>query len=109
MVVSVCPADFVAAPVEDVWELLSQPRRYDEWWDAHFVRSEPDGPAVPGQIVYATTTGFGKSWDVTFVVKMVDPDRHRVQLDVTLPLGLVDHATIVCTPIDAGSCRVQFG
>ena len=109
MVVSVCPAANVAAPVEDVWELLAQPLNYDKWWDAHLVRSVPEGPATPGQVSYATTRAFGKQWGVTFVVKSVKPDRHQIQLDVTLPLGLIDHATLTCTAVDAVSCRVQFG
>jgi uncharacterized protein YndB with AHSA1/START domain len=109
MVVSVCPAANVAAPVEDVWELLAQPSNYDRWWDAHLVRSVPEGPATPGQICYATTKAFGKQWDVTFVIKSIDPDRHKIQFDVTLPLGIIDHATFTCTPVDAVSCRVQFG
>ena len=109
MVVSVCPGAIVAAPVEDVWELLTQTSRYDEWWDAHLVRSVPEGPAVPGQIGYAWSSEFGKRWNVTFVIKMVNPGKHQVQFDVTLPFGIVDHATITCTPIDAESCRVQFG
>ena len=109
MVVSVCPAAIVAAPVEDVWELLAQPSKYDTWWDAHFERSVPEGPATPGQISYATTRAFGKQWDVTFVVKSINPERHQVQLDATLPFGLIDHATITCTPVDSVSCRVQFG
>jgi hypothetical protein len=65
MVVSVCPAANVAAPVEDVWELLAQPANYDRWWDAHLVRSVPEGPVTPGQINYATTKALGKQWDVT--------------------------------------------
>ena len=109
MVVSVCPAANVAAPVEDVWELLAQPSIYDRWWDAHLERSVPEGPATPGQISYATTKELGKKWDVTFVVKSVNPDRHQIQLDVTLPFGIIDHATITCTPVDAVSCRVQYG
>lgn len=109
MVVSVCPMDTVAAPVEDVWELLAQPSKYDTWWDAHLERSEPEGPAVAGQRIYATSRAFGRQWDVTFVIKAVDPEKHRIQLDVTLPLGIIDHATITCTPIDAASCRVQYG
>jgi Polyketide cyclase / dehydrase and lipid transport len=109
MVVSVCPAANVAAPVEEVWELLEQPSNYDRWWDAHFVRSVPEGPAIPGQISYATTEALGRLWDVTFVVKDILPDRHRIQLDATLPFGVIDHATIMCTPVDAVSCRLQFG
>ena len=95
--------------IEDVWELLAQPSNYDRWWDAHLVRSEPEGPATLGQISYATTKEFGKQWDVTFVVKSIQPTKHQIQLDVTLPLGIIDHATLTCTPVDAVSCRVQFG
>ena len=109
MVVSVCPEAIVAAPVEDVWELLSQPSNFDRWWDAHLERSVPEGPATPGQISYATTRAFGKQWDVTFVIKSINPDRHQIQFDVALPLGIIDHATFICTPVDVVSCRVQFG
>ena len=109
MVVSVCPVANVAASIEDVWELLALPSNYDRWWDAHLVRSVPEGPATPGQISYATTRGFGKQWDVSFVIKSINPDRHQIQFDVTLPLGIIDHATFTCTPVDAVSCRVQFG
>jgi hypothetical protein len=109
MVVSVCPAANVAASVGDVWELLAQPSKYDTWWDAHLERSVPEGLATPGQISYATTKAFGKQWDVTFVIKSIDPTRHQIQLDVTLPFGIINHSTITCTPVDALSCRVQFG
>jgi len=109
MVVSVCPAANVAAPVEAVWELLAIPSNYDKWWDAHLVRSVPEGPATPGQINSATTRAFGKQWDVIFVVKSIQPARHQIHLDVTLPFGLIDHATLTCTPVDDMSCRVQYG
>jgi uncharacterized protein YndB with AHSA1/START domain len=109
MVVSVCPADIVAAPVEDVWELLCQPSRYAEWWDARLERIEPEGPAAPGQIVHVTSGALGRRWNVTFIIKMVNPTRHQIQFDVTLPLGITDHVTITGTPVDAGSCRVQYG
>ncbi|HLH62261.1 MAG TPA: SRPBCC family protein [Ktedonobacteraceae bacterium] len=109
MVVSVCPVDTVAAPVEDVWEMLNRPARYGEWWDARVERVEPEGPATPGQHIYMTSPALGKRWDVRFVVKMVNPNRHQIQFDVTLPLGIVDHVTITCTPIDGRSCRVRYG
>ena len=109
MVVSVCPADIVAAPVEEVWELLNQPSRYDEWWDARLVSIVPEGPATLGQIVHVTSGALGKRWNVTFVIKLVNSSRHQIQFDVTLPLGITDHVTITCSPVDAISCRVQYG
>ena len=109
MVVSICPADIVAAPVEVVWDLLNQPARYGEWWDVRVERVEPEGPAVPGQHIYVTSRALGKRWDVRFVVKTVNAARHQIQFDVTLPLSIVDHVTITCTPINAESCRAQYG
>jgi hypothetical protein len=82
---------------------------YDTWWDAHTERIVPEGHATPGQVLYANTSALGRTWDVTLTVEMVDPDRHQIQMQIMLPLGVVNHATIICIPIDAASCRVQFG
>ncbi len=106
MVVSVCPAAVVAAPVECVWELLAEPRHYDAWWEARTVRIVPEGPATPGQMLYGKA---GRLFNLTLRVEAVRPERHQIALHVTLPFGIVDDATITCTPVDAASCRVQFG
>lgn len=106
---SICPADVVAAPVESVWELLSEPTRFDVWWDARTERIVPEGKAAPGQMVYAKTSAFGRTWDVTLRVEGVNPEKHQIQLHVALPLGTINDATITATAIDAASCRVQFG
>ncbi len=109
MPVSVCPAAVVQTPVESVWELLSDPTLYDEWWDARTERIVPEGKASPGQVLYGTTRGLGRTWDVTLKTESVNPDKHRLQFLATLPLGVTNHGTIICTPIDPTSCRVQFG
>jgi uncharacterized protein YndB with AHSA1/START domain len=106
---ALCPAAVVAAPVECVWELLSQPTLYDHWWDARVVRIVPEGKAAPGQVVHAKTSAMGWQWPVTLKVERVNPEQHQVQLHVTLPLGIVNQATITGTAIDTASCRVQFG
>ena len=106
---TVCPTAVVAAPVECVWELLSEPTLYDRWWDARTERIVPEGQATPGQVLYAKTSAIGKTWDVTLTVEMVNRDRHQIQMRIMLPLGVANHATITCTAIDAASCRVQFG
>ena len=106
---SVCPAAVVAAPVESVWELLSEPKLYDLWWDAHTERIVPEGKASPGQVLYAKTSGLGRKWDVTLRVLKVTPEKHQIRHLVTLPLGTTNDTTITCTPIDATSCRVQYG
>ncbi|MFL5659017.1 MAG: SRPBCC family protein [Ktedonobacteraceae bacterium] len=106
---TICPAAVVAAPVESVWELLSEPTLYDVWWDACTERIVPEGKASPGQVLYAKTSGLGRKWDVTLRVEMVNPEKHQIQLHVTLPLGTVNETTLTCTAIDTASCRVQFG
>ncbi len=106
---SICPTVSVAAPVESVWELLSDPTLYDTWWDARSERIVPEGKAVPGQMVYAKTSALGRKWDVTLRVDAVHPEKHQVQLHITLPFGTVNDATITATPIDSASSRLQFG
>ncbi len=109
MGLSVCPAAIVAAPVEEVWPLLANHTKYDEWVDAHVERVVPEGPITPGQRIYLTTKGFGRTWSVVFDVEMVDPERHQVQIHVTLPLGMMLQNRMSCTAIDEASCRVQYG
>ncbi|HEY7419385.1 MAG TPA: SRPBCC family protein [Ktedonobacteraceae bacterium] len=106
---TICPATVVAAPIESVWEMLLEPTLYDEWWDIHTERVVPEGKASPGQVLYAKTSALGRKWDVTLRVEMVKPEKHQIQLHVTLPLGIVNHETISCTALDATSCRVQYG
>ncbi len=106
---TMCPVAVVAAPVESVWELLSEPTLYDEWWDACTERIVPEEKASPGQVIYAKTSRLGRKWDVTLRVEMVNPEKRQIQMHVTLPLGTVNHETITCAAIDTASCRVQFG
>jgi uncharacterized protein YndB with AHSA1/START domain len=106
---SFCPGAVVAAPVESVWELLADPTLYDTWWDARTERIAPPGPATPGQVLYAKTSGLGRTWAVTLRVEAVNPPKHQIRLHIALPLGTVNDATITATPMDAGTCRLQFG
>jgi uncharacterized protein YndB with AHSA1/START domain len=109
MGISVCPTAVVSAPVERVWEVVSDPTTYDAWWDARTVRIEPEGAATPGQVVYAITRGLGRTWAVTLRVEAVDPTRHQLRLRIALPLGIINDNTITVNAIDATSCRVAFG
>jgi uncharacterized protein YndB with AHSA1/START domain len=109
MAFSVCPATTVAAPVETVWELLSDLTQFDVWWDARTERIVPEGAASPGQMLYAKTSAFGRTWDVTLRVDAVHPDKHQIQFHISLPLGLINDNTITCAALDSTSCRMQFG
>ena len=109
MSVSVCPAAVVRAPVEAVWALLADPQRYDQWVDIHDVRVTPAGPAQPGQVVTGWSRGLGRRWPVRVAIEAVDPGHHQIRYAAALPLGLGSLNVISCAPLDAASCRVQFG
>jgi len=109
MVVEVCPADLVHAPVETVWSLLSDPSQYDRWWDAHTTRIDPPGPAVAGQSIQGWTQAWGKRWTVDLRVEEVIAERHQIRFRSALALGIGMMNHISCTAIDSATCRVQFG
>ncbi|HEU5200562.1 MAG TPA: SRPBCC family protein [Ktedonobacterales bacterium] len=109
MPVSVCPSAVVAAPAEVVWSLLMRPETYDLWADAHIERVTPEGPAVPGQVISASSPAFGKRWDVRLEIGQINAEKRQIDVTTTLPLGIQVHNHITCAPLDERSCRLQFG
>ena len=109
MGLSVCPTAIVAAPVELVWANLVQWERYSDWADVHVASLEPDGPATAGQTVIFGGRVLGRTLHFTFKVEAVKPDKHQIAGHAFFPFGLQEKATITCTPVDAASCRVQYG
>lgn len=107
--VSVCPSAVVDAPVDRVWDLLTQPEGFDLWTDASLVTAEPGGPATPGQELHLVTRALGRTFAVRISVREVDPERRRLHLLVTLPFGIVNDE--VMTMAQAGPARtlVRFG
>jgi len=106
---SVCPVAVVAAPVEVVWANLVQWERYLEWAAVQVERLEPDGPATPGQTIHFAGQALGRTMRFIFKVEAVNPEKHQLDLHVFFPFGLQEKPHIACTPIDAASCRVQYG
>jgi len=111
MGLTVCPAAVVAAPVEVIWGNLVQWERYCEWFsaDVQVERSEPEGPATVGQTIYFAGKAFGRTLHFIFKVEEVNPERHQLGLHASFPLGLQMKPHISCTPIEATTCRVQYG
>ncbi len=107
MVVSVCPADVVRAPVEIVWELLMRPAGYGGFWDLTIDRVEPDGLAAVGQ-TFAGWKLF-RRLRIEGEILEVDAERHAIRFRTSFPLGIVGDNRIACTPIDAGSCMLRYG
>jgi hypothetical protein len=109
MGLTVCPAAVVAAPVEVVWRNLVQWERYSEWADVQVERIEPEGPATIGQTITFTGKAFGRTLHFSFKVEEINPERYQLGLHAFFPLGLQEKPHISCTPIDATTCRVQYG
>ncbi len=109
MSLTVCPAAIVLAPVELVWELLDNPRQLDQWAGGKVQWVESEGPMTPGQRFSVKSKALGRSWDALFTVKEVDRDKHVLQMNVAFPLGMTLHQRLMTTPINATSCRLQYG
>ena len=109
MALTVCPVAVVAAPVEVVWANLVQWERFSSWADVRVQRSDPEGPATPGQTISFGGKAFGRTMRFTFKVEAVDSVIHQLDLHAFFPLGLQEKVHVSCEPIHATSCRVRYG
>ena len=111
MGLTVCPAAVVTAPIEVVWENLVQWERYSEWFDRSIKaeRIEPEGPATVGQTISFGGKVLGRTLHFTFKVEEVNPEKHQIGLHAYFPLGLQMKPHISCAPLNATTCRVQYG
>jgi len=107
--VNVCPGAVVNASADRVWSVLSDPTRYDAWWDAQTDSVDPAGPAQPGQTILGSSRALGRRWRIITSVEAVETAARRLHLRTTLPMGLVIVNTISCSPAGPDRTRVQFG
>ena len=109
MSLNFCPSASVAAPVDVVWSILNDPAQYGDWVDGRVDQVVPPGPLAVRQIILISAPAFGIRWPVRLTVLRVDPERHELEMQVKLPLGMQLHEQLACTAIAADTCRVQFG
>jgi len=109
MSINVCPVAVVNAPLDHVWEFLSEPKNYALWWDAQTQRINPEGRAHAGQKIHAKTIEAGRSWDLTVTVNAVDESKHQIHLTTTLPFGITVYNQVTCTALRDGNTHVSFG
>jgi hypothetical protein len=103
-----CPTAVVNAPVDLVWALLMDPAGWGSVFDVRATGIDPLGPAVVGQKVCGETGPRTFHLKLTFRMIDIDPDHHRLRLEVNLPFGLTVHEDLSRTPLDDTHCRVDY-
>jgi uncharacterized protein YndB with AHSA1/START domain len=97
-----CPTDVIHASPERVWELLTNPARF-QWLGVKVVDAPARAVTTGDRLVFGPAPGLRLSWDVL----SVEPLR-TLELDVRAPLGIRNHEIVVVSPVGSDSCRVTF-
>ena len=105
----ICPAAVAHAPLSRVWTLLSEPRLYDQWWEAETVAIEPSGSARPGQRITMRSRALGSDWTIVSKIQEVDQACHVIRFVTHFPLGLTIHTRVSCVSCESEACRIQYG
>jgi Polyketide cyclase / dehydrase and lipid transport len=105
---SSCPTSTVNAPVEIVWELLTRPETWGDFYDVRVTSVEPAGPAVVGQTVFAESGPRLLHLALEFRFTKVDAVNFELGLDVKLPFGVTLREDLNCAPIGQEECRVNY-
>ncbi len=108
MTVSSCPTDEIQAPIEVIWRLLTSPGDWGSFYDVRRVRIDPPGRAHVGQRVVGESGPKLFHLRVSFVFTAIDEERHRIALDVRLPLGIKVREDLDCVSLGPDRCRVNY-
>lgn len=69
---------------------------------------DPPGPAIVRQRVCGETGLRILHLKLSFRTIEIDPDHHRLRLDVKFPFGLAVDEDLRSTPLDETHCRVDY-
>jgi uncharacterized protein YndB with AHSA1/START domain len=97
-----CPTDVIRATPTRVWQLLTNPARFD-WLGVKIIEAPARSLAEGDRLRFGSAPGLRLSWTVL----SVEPLR-TLELDIKMPLGIRNHEIIVVSPVGVDSSRVTF-
>jgi len=103
-----CPTEIVEAPIEVVWNLLTNIESWGDFYDVRVIGVEPAGPAIVGQRMLGES---GPRWlhiGISFEFVLIDEPHHKLEFDVRMPLALSVHEELDCIPLTSERCRVNY-
>ncbi len=103
-----CPTEVVNAPIEVVWNLLTNPAGWGGFYDLRVLDVDPAGQAQVGQRVRAETGPRLLHLKVGIEFTEIDVEQHRLGFYVELLFGIKVREEMDCVPVSAGSCRVNY-
>ena len=82
--VSACrELSFIEAPVDSVWGLVGDPRRFPEWWP-RVVQVQGEEFVEGTEFVQVTKNPVGREEATNFSLDLLDPDMHEVRMHCQL-------------------------
>jgi uncharacterized protein YndB with AHSA1/START domain len=102
-----CPTDVIDASAARVWQLVSDPEALARWTDSKLRNSPSHAPPVQPGDRLVLGAGVGRLFRVQIDILEANAPE-RLQLDVQLPFGVVNHEILVIKPLSPSSCRVTF-
>jgi hypothetical protein len=103
-----CPTDIVNAPVELVWTLLTHPEGWGDFYNVRITASDPPGPAVVGQAVFAESGPLFLHLKLQFRFTEIDALNYKLGFDARFPFGVSVREDLSCVPLGPKRCRVNY-
>lgn len=103
-----CPTALVNAPSDIVWQLLTDPAGWTDFFDIRITRIDPPGPAAVGQKIYGESGPRILRLGVTLEYTDIDAARRTIGLNIRLPLGITVREDLSCTAVSRAQCRVNY-
>jgi hypothetical protein len=102
-----CPTAVVEAPIDIVWNLLTNLAGWGDFYDVRVKSVDPPGPAVVGQRMRGES---GPRWlhlGVSFEFTRIETHR-KLEMQIRMPFGITVHEDMDCLPLDGDRCRVNY-